>query len=230
MVFRNILKKDVGDQNESDVKQHRDTIEAINALEPEMKKLSDVELRAKTDEFKQRLGHGDEDGDEELDDLLPEAFAVVREASIRTIGLRHFDEQLIGGIVLHQGKIAEMKTSEGKTLMATLPLYLNALLGKGAHLVTPNDYLSKFGAISMGPLYHFHGMSVGIIQGASPETGDVGGTYIYDPDYRDSDPRYDFARPLAKRGEAYQCDVTYGTNNEYGFDYLRDNLLNNIDD
>src|SRR5664279_1416312 len=139
MVFRNILKRVVGDPHERDVKQHRETIEEINALEPAMKRLSDAELRAKTDEFKQRLA----DGEEELDDILPEAFAVVREASVRTTGLRHFDEQLIGGIVLHQGKSAEMKTGEGKTLVATLPLYLNALLGKGAHLVTPNDYLSK---------------------------------------------------------------------------------------
>src|SRR5450432_71178 len=222
MVFRNILKKVVGDPNERDVKQHRDTIEAINALEPEMKKLSDVELRAKTDEFKQRLGHGDEDGDEELDDLLPEAFAVVREASIRTIGLRHFDEQLIGGIVLHQGKIAEMKTGEGKTLVATLPLYLNALLGKGAHLVTPNDYLSKVGLQTMGPIYRLLGLTSAVIQSAAVDPSR--GSFVFDPTFGSDDERYEGLRPVSRR-EAYYADVTYGTNNEFGFDYLRDNMV-----
>ena len=127
-------------------------------------------------------------------------------------------------MVLHDGRIAEMKTGEGKTLTATLPIYLNALTGHGVHLITVNDYLSKVGAVAMGPLYHFLQLSVGIIQGQSPETGDSGGTYIFDPEYRHPDPRYDFARPVPQRGEAYQCDITYGTNNEYGFDYLRDNL------
>src|SRR5258708_19003799 len=154
MVFRNILKKVVGDPNERDVRRHRDTVEEINALEPQMKALTNDQLRAKTEEFKARL-----EDDEELDDLLPEAFALVREASVRTTGLRHFDEQLIGGIVLHQGKIAEMKTGEGKTLVATLPLYLNALEGEGAHLVTPNDYLSQAGFHTMEPVYHFSALS-----------------------------------------------------------------------
>ena len=162
--------------------------------------------------------------DAALDPLLAEAFAVVREAAARTLKMRPFDVQLIGGMVLHDGRIAEMKTGEGKTLTATLPIYLNALTGKGVHLVTVNDYLSKVGAVAMGPLYHFLGLSVGIIQGQSPETGDVGGTYIYDPEYRHPDPRYDFARPAETRRAAYDCDITYGTNNEYGFDYLRDNL------
>src|SRR5258707_1284742 len=139
-MFRNIMKKVVGDPNERDVHRHRETVDEIKALETEMKGLSDEKMRAKTAEFKRRLEES-----EELDDILAEAYALVREASVRTTGLRHFDEQMIGGIVLHQGKIAEMKTGEGKTLVATLPLYLNALEGKGAHLVTPNDYLSKVG-------------------------------------------------------------------------------------
>jgi preprotein translocase subunit SecA len=140
MVLRNLAKRVFGDPNERDLRHYQEVVEDINALEPEIKALSNEQLRAKTDEFKRRL----EDG-EDLDDLLPEAFAVVREASVRTTGLRHFDVQLIGGMVLHEGKIAEMKTGEGKTLVASLPLYLNGLQGKGAHLVTPNDYLSKFG-------------------------------------------------------------------------------------
>ena len=127
--------------------------------------------------------------------MLVEAFAVCREAAARTLKMRPFDVQLIGGMVLHDGRIAEMKTGEGKTLTATLPIYLNALTGKGVHLITVNDYLSKVGAVAMGPLYHFLGLSVGIIQGQSPETGDVGGTYIFDPEYRHPDPRYDYARP-----------------------------------
>src|SRR5690606_21222579 len=134
--------------------RYRDSVEQINALEPQMKKLSDEGLRAKTDEFKQRLAKG-----ETLDDILVEAFAVVREAAVRTIQKRHYDVQMIGGIVLHQGRIAEMKTGEGKTLVASLPLYLNGLTGKGVHLVTPNDYLSKYGLQQMGPIYHFLGLS-----------------------------------------------------------------------
>jgi preprotein translocase subunit SecA len=237
------LKK-LFDGNERDVAKYRKRAEQINTLEPEMKKLADEALRAKTDEFKTRVAEvmGAEcerrgktweelERDEKrvvcdaaLDPLLAEAFAVVREAAQRTLKMRPFDVQMIGGMVLHDGRIAEMKTGEGKTLTATLPIYLNALTGKGVHLVTVNDYLSKVGAVAMGPLYHFLGLSVGIIQGQSPETGDTGGTYIYDPEYRHPDPRYDFARPAGTRREAYDCDITYGTNNEYGFDYLRDNL------
>src|SRR5260221_1082650 len=218
MVFRNILKKVVGDPHERDVKQHRETIERINALEPEFQKLSDAELRAKTDEFKKRLA----DGDEDLDDILPEAFAAVREASVRTTGMRHFDEQLIGGIVLHQGKIAEMKTGEGKTLVATLPLYLNALLGTGAHLVTPNDYLSKVGLQTMGPIYYLLGLSSAVIQNAAVDP--TQGSFLYDPTFSSDDERYEGLRPVSRR-EAYHADVTYGTNNEFGFDYLRDNMV-----
>src|SRR5262245_5472630 len=158
-MFRNVLKKVVGDPTERALAQYRETVDKINALEPQLQKLTDAELRAKTDEFKKHLADS-----APLDSLLVEAFAAVREASVRTIGLRHYDVQMIGGIVLHQGRIAEMKTGEGKTLVATLPLYLNALLGKGVHLVTPNDYLSKVGAQTMGPVYHALGLTVGIIQ------------------------------------------------------------------
>ena len=232
------------DGNERDVIKYRKRAEQINTLEAETKKLTDEALQAKTDEFKTRVTEimdaecerrgkaWDElEKDEKrtvcdlaLDPLLPEAFAVVREAAQRTLKMRPFDVQMIGGMVLHDGRIAEMKTGEGKTLTATLPIYLNALTGKGVHLVTVNDYLSKVGAVAMGPLYHFLGLSVGIIQGQSAETGDSGGTFIFDPEYRHPDPRYDFARPAGVRREAYDCDITYGTNNEYGFDYLRDNL------
>jgi preprotein translocase subunit SecA len=157
-----------------------------------------------------------------LDDILPRAFAAVREASVRTIGLRHFDVQLLGGIVLHQGKIAEMRTGEGKTVVAPLCLYLNALTGRGAHLVTPNDYLSKYGAQWMGPIYHRLGVSVGIVQsmGVDPSMS----SFLYDPYYTAADDRYHHLRPCSRR-EAYQADITYGTNNEFGFDYLRDNMV-----
>jgi preprotein translocase subunit SecA len=157
-----------------------------------------------------------------MEQILPRAFAAVREAAQRTIGLRHYDVQLIGGMVLHEGKIAEMKTGEGKTLVATLPLYLNALTGHGAHLVTPNDYLSKFGVQWMGPIYHMLGVSVAVIQSAAanPELG----SFIFDPDFPAADDRYQRLRPVSRR-EAYQADITYGTNNEFGFDYLRDNMV-----
>jgi preprotein translocase subunit SecA len=167
-------------------------VERINALEPQVKRLSDAELRAKTDEFRQRRAKG-----EPLDDLLPEAFAVVREASCRTLGQRHFDVQLIGGIVLHLGQIAEMKTGEGKTLVATLAVYLNSLDGKGVHVITVNDYLARRDAAWMGEIYKFLGLSVGVIVHGLDD---------------------------AQRKEAYSADVTYGTNNEFGFDYLRDNM------
>jgi len=157
-----------------------------------------------------------------LDDLLPRAFAAVREAGWRTLNMRHFDEQIVGGIVLYQGKVAEMKTGEGKTLVATLPLYLISLTGRGAHLVTPNDYLSKFGVQWMGPIYHFLGVSVGVIQSAAADPNK--GSFLFEADYRTSDDRYQKLRPCSRR-EAYQADVTYGTNNEFGFDYLRDNMV-----
>ena len=216
-MFKNIVKKVIGDPIERALASYRVTVEAINALEPAIKKLSDDEMRAKTADFKQQVADG-----AKLDDLLPEAYALVREAAVRTIGQRHFDVQMIGGIVLHEGRIAEMKTGEGKTLSATLPLYLNALIGKGAHLVTPNDYLSKVGVQTMGPIYHFLGLSVGVIQNSG--TGDPdSGSFLFDPDFPSEDARLQNLRPSAAR-EAYAADITYGTNNEFGFDYLRDNM------
>lgn len=188
-----MFKKIFGTYSEKEVKRIKPIVEKINSLEEEIQKLSDKELRAKTDEFKNRLNQG-----ETLDDILPEAFAVVREASKRVLGLRHFDVQLIGGIVLHQGRIAEMKTGEGKTLVATLPVYLNALTGKGVHVITVNDYLAKYQGEMMGNLYKFLGLTIGIaLSGMEPE----------------------------EKKKAYAADVTYGTNNEFGFDYLRDNMV-----
>lgn len=187
------LEKIFGNYGEKEVKRIQPIADAIEALEPTMKKLSDEQLKDKTSEFKKRLSDG-----ESLDDLLPEAFAVVREASIRVLGMRHFRVQLIGGIVLHQGRIAEMKTGEGKTLVATLPLYLNALTGKGVHLVTVNDYLASYQAEQMGKIYNFLGLTIG--------------TIVHDLDN-------------ASRRAAYNADITYGTNNEFGFDYLRDNMV-----
>mgnify|MGYP005837267499 CR=1 FL=1 len=219
--------------NQRELNRFRAVVEKINAYEPSIKALTNEQLRAKTDEFRAQLQIPDQITDEKerkdwvrekLQELLPEAFAVVREASVRTLGLRHFDVQMIGGIVLHQGRIAEMKTGEGKTLVATLPLYLNGLTGRGAHLVTVNDYLSKRDARWNGPIYHLLGLSVGSIHGQSAETGDVGRSFIYDPDYVAEDPsEWDQLRPITRK-EAYACDITYGTNHEFGFDYLRDNM------
>ena len=182
-----------GSRNDRLLKQYRKTVARINALEPEFEKLSDEALRDKTQEFKDRLAQG-----QTLDDLLPEAFAVVREASKRVLKMRHFDVQMMGGIGLHQGKISEMRTGEGKTLTSTLPVYLNALTGKGVHIVTVNDYLAARDAETMRPLYNFLGMSVGV---NLPQA------------------------PREEKQLAYLADVTYGTNNEYGFDYLRDNMV-----
>jgi preprotein translocase subunit SecA len=213
-----------GDANESYIRSLEPAVAEINKLESKLEKLSGDELKDLTRQFKKRLGVDNDSvsGAEEvesLDDILPEAFAAVREAAKRTLKQRHFDVQLVGGIALHQGKIAEMKTGEGKTLVATLPLYLNSLLGRGAHLVTPNDYLSRVGAGWMGPVYNALGVSVGAI--AHEWSG------IYDPDYTDPNPgpddRLNHFRPVSRR-EAYEADITYGTNNEFGFDYLRDNL------
>jgi preprotein translocase subunit SecA len=195
-----------------DIRKLRPIVNKIGSLESEVSRLSDAELRQKTDVFKKRLADG-----ETLDDILPEAYAVVREAAVRRINQRPFDVQLMGGIVLHQGKIAEMKTGEGKTLVATFPLYLNALAGKGCHLVTPNDYLSRIGAGWMGPIYDLLGVKVAVI------AHDFAG--LYNPDYSDGrspDDRLNHFRPIPRQ-EAYLADITYGTNNEFGFDYLRDN-------
>jgi preprotein translocase subunit SecA len=193
-----MIKTIFGSANERELKRIQPTVEVINQLEPEFQQLSDNQFPSKTAEFKERLSKG-----ETLDDLLPEAFAAVREASVRVLGMRHFDVQLIGGIVLHEGTIAEMKTGEGKTLAATLPLYLNALLEKGAHLVTVNDYLAKRDAEWMGGIYQLLGLSVGVIVHGMDD---------------------------AERKEAYACDITYGTNNEFGFDYLRDNMKFDLND
>jgi preprotein translocase subunit SecA len=207
------------DSNEKELRQLEPIIDRINSLGPEFEKLSDAELRAKTDEFKAKLKDGSS-----LDELLPEAFAAVREAARRTIGQRHFDEQLMGGIVLHQGKIAEMKTGEGKTLVATLPLYLNSLTGKGCHLATVNDYLARRDPYWMGPIYHALGVSVASIYPQTPDEHSP--ARLYDPAYdsgKEND-RWRHFRPVPRK-EAYQADITYGTSSEFGFDYLRDNMV-----
>ncbi len=206
------------DSNEKELRRLEPVVDHINSLEPDFQKLNDVELRSKTDELKSRLKNG-----ETLDDILPEAFAAVREASRRTIGERHFDVQLMGGMVLHHGKIAEMKTGEGKTLVATLPLYLNALTSEGCHLVTVNDYLARRDAYWMGPIYHALGLSVGSIYPQQNPTEHLP-ALLYDPDYtNEKDTRWPHFRPVTRR-QAYEADITYGTNNEFGFDYLRDNM------
>ncbi|HUU40293.1 MAG TPA: hypothetical protein VMW42_05075, partial [Desulfatiglandales bacterium] len=192
------LKNVIGSKNERELKKLAPLITKINELEPYFKGLSDPQLKGKTEEFKRRIANG-----ESPDDILPETFATVREVSIRVLGMRHFDVQLLGGITLHQGKIVEMKTGEGKTLAATLPLYLNALLGFGSHLVTVNDYLAKRDAEWMGSIYEFLGMSVG--------------TIVHDMNDHE-------------RKTAYNSDITYGTNNEFGFDYLRDNMKFSLED
>ena len=198
MVLQNIAKKIFGTQNDRELKSIYPIVDRINQLESQIKPLSDTQLQGKTAEFKQRLMNG-----ETLDDLLPEAFAVVREAAWRVIGQRHYDVQLIGGITLHRGRIAEMRTGEGKTLVATLPCYLNALAGKGVHVITVNDYLARRDSSWMGKIYGFLGMSTGIIVHGLTDT---------------------------QRKQNYACDITYGTNNEFGFDYLRDNMKFRLED
>ena len=205
------LTKIVGDSNEREIERMSSVVADVNDLEPSVTSLTDGELRDKTDEFRQRLNQG-----ETLDDLLPETFAVVRESAWRQVGMRHFDVQLMGGIALHQGKIAEMRTGEGKTLVATLPLYLNAITGEGCHLVTVNDYLAKRDAVWMGPIFNALGLTVGVIQ---HESG-----YIYDPEHPGESLSLQYLRQVSRK-EAYDADITYGTNNEFGFDYLRDNMV-----
>src|SRR5437764_4524163 len=192
-----LLAKVVGTQNERELKRLRPIVAQVNALEASVQALSDEQLRRKTIEFRQRSGNG-----ETLDELLPEAFAVVREAGRRVLNMRHFDVQLLGGMALHKGKIAEMKTGEGKTLVATLPLYLNALAGNGVHLVTVNDYLARRDAEWMGRIYKFLGMSTGIVVHGLTDR---------------------------ERQGSYRCDISYGTNSEFGFDYLRDNMKESIE-
>ncbi len=219
------LSKIFGDPNDRYIKSLEPMVAQINAAENEFQALSDADLKAKTQEFRKQLAEGSA-----LDDLLPEAFAAVREASRRVSGKRHFDVQLMGGMVLHQGKIAQMRTGEGKTLTATLPVYLNALTGQGVHVVTVNDYLSRRDAAWMGQIYHALGLTIGVISHDS--------SYRYDPTHESpSDPLdkerdieggfrivHEFLKPC-KRRDAYEADITYGTNNEFGFDYLRDNMV-----
>ncbi len=202
-MFNKLAKKIFGSRNERTLRRMQKTVAAINALEPQMQALSDDALRAKTDEFRRRLQGADGQRPETLDQILPEVFAVTREVAMRTLHMRHFDVQLIGGMVLHEGKISEMRTGEGKTLMSTLPTYLNALTSKGVHIVTVNDYLAKRDAAWMNPIYEFLGMSVGVIV----------------PDM-----------PHLEKQAAYAADITYGTNNEFGFDYLRDNMAFSLED
>ena len=197
-MFNQILTRLFGSRNERLLKGYEKVKAQINALEPQMQQLSDAELQGKTAGFKARVEQG-----ETLDALLPEAFAVMREAATRVLGMRHYDVQLVGGMVLHQGKIAEMRTGEGKTLVGTLPVYLNALAGKGVHVVTVNDYLAKRDSAWMGKVYNWLGLSVGVVF----------------PGMNHADKR-----------AAYAADITYGTNNEYGFDYLRDNMALAADD
>ncbi len=211
-----LLKKIFGTKHARDVKRMQPTVASINAFEQDLQALSEAALAAKTDEFRTRLA-----GEQRVDDLLPEVFAVGREGARRWLGMRPFDVQLIGGMVLHSGAIAEMATGEGKTLVATLPAYLNALTGRGVHIVTVNDYLAKRDAQWMGPLYHGLGLSVGVIQHEA--------SFLYDPAYVTSDIRLTALRPCT-RHEAYRADITYGTNNEFGFDYLRDNMRFTLDE
>jgi preprotein translocase subunit SecA len=211
-----LLRKVFGTKHERDVKRMMPVVAQINALEPELEALDDAALRLRSDALRQRARDG-----APLADLLVEAFAVAREAARRTLGMRHFDVQLIGGMVLHRGAIAEMATGEGKTLVATLPAYLNALSGRGVHIVTVNDYLAKRDAQWMGPVYRFLGLSVGVIQHEA--------SFLYDPAYVTSDIRLTALRPCT-RVEAYRADITYGTNNEFGFDYLRDNMRFSLDE
>jgi preprotein translocase subunit SecA len=235
-MLKNLLTKVAGNPYERELKRYTAIIEQVNALEPEMQACSDADLRALTESFRERIREATEDIEDDdeflkaereaLDEILPEAFAAVREASIRANGQRHFDVQIIGGSALHEGKITEMKTGEGKTLVATLPLYLNALTGRGAHLITVNEYLARRDGGWMGPIYHLLGLTVGVI-------GKEDLSAVYDPDYVDpggdlQDERLVHWRPTLRR-ECYEADITYGTAPEFGFDYLRDNTALEIE-
>ncbi|NVN97498.1 SEC-C domain-containing protein [Candidatus Nomurabacteria bacterium] len=221
-IFESVL----GSENDRQIKKWKPIVNKINELEPSMKALDFSEFLTKTNELKERLNKG-----ESLDSILPEAFAMVREASFRIYEQRHYDVQLIGGLALHSGSIAEMRTGEGKPLMATLPAYLNSLTGQGVHVITVNDYLSRRDAVWMGPIFALLGVSVAVVNSENK-------SYIYDPAHQDQETKdekevsafkvqYEFLRPCSRR-EAYEADITYGTNNEFGFDFLRDNLANNI--
>jgi preprotein translocase subunit SecA len=214
----NLLKKVFGSRNERLIKRMSKKVDQINALESQVERLSDSELQSRTADFRQRLEQGSS-----LEDLLPEVFAVVREAGRRVLGMRHFDVQLIGGMVLNDGKIAEMRTGEGKTLVATLTAYLNALPGKGVHVITVNDYLARRDAAWMGKIYRFLGLSVSVIN-SSGGMGPDATSYLYDPEYEPPQGQgFRHMRPVTRK-ETYAADITYGTNNEFGFDYLRDNM------
>ncbi|MEI8175059.1 MAG: preprotein translocase subunit SecA, partial [bacterium] len=221
-----LFNKIFGDESSKFIKNTDRIVSEINAFEADISKLADDDFPKKTQEFKDRLGKG-----ESLDDILPEAFAVVREAMKRTDSIRLFDVQMIGSIALHKGHIAEMRTGEGKTMVAVPSAYLNALTGEGVHIVTVNDYLSRIGAVLMGQVYNFLGLSVGVINSNNV-------SYLYDATHKEEDPErdkigefkvvYDFLKPSSRK-QAYNVDVTYGTNHEYGFDYLRDNLATSVD-
>jgi preprotein translocase subunit SecA len=214
-----ILTKIFGDPQKKVLKRLQKKVEEINALAEKFAKLDDEKLKAEFTKLQTKV----QKGSKTLDEVLPEVFAIVREASSRTLEMRHFDVQLIGGMVLHEGKVAEMKTGEGKTLVATLPSALNAMEGKGVHVVTVNDYLAQRDASWMGDLYHFLGLSVGVIVNEA--------SYIFDPEFDNEaheDPKMRQLRPVTRK-EAYAADITYGTNNEFGFDYLRDNMVNEVD-
>ncbi|MEA2583751.1 MAG: preprotein translocase subunit SecA, partial [Thermomicrobiales bacterium] len=213
--MRTLLTKILGDPNEKAIKQLQPLVQQVNELEPAMKQKSDEELRTLAEKYRARY-----EGGESLDDLLPEAFAATREAAGRTLGQRHYDVQLMGGMVLHQGKIAEMKTGEGKTLTATLAVALNAMNGRGVHVVTVNDYLAKRDTQWMGQVYDALGLTVGCIQHER--------AFIFDPTWESPEPNLERLREVARR-EAYAADITYGTNNEFGFDYLRDNMVVSIE-
>src|SRR5579884_2661168 len=216
-----VFKKILGDPQAKTVKRLTKKVKTINALAEKYSGMSDKQLKEQTEALKKRLNK------ESLDAILPDAFAVVREAATRVLKQRHFDVQLIGGMVLHEGSVAEMKTGEGKTLVATLPVYLNALSGRGVHVVTVNDYLAQRDAGWMGQIYNFLGLTTGVIIGGEP----TGISYIYDPEYTNTeheDERFRHLKP-SSRQEAYAADITYGTNNEFGFDYLRDNMVREVD-
>ena len=223
-----ILTKFFGDDHNAFLKEGEETVRRINALEPEFEKLSEAEFPQKTAKFKERLNKG-----ESVDDLLSEAFALCREASKRTLSQRHFDVQLIGGLALHQGTISEMKTGEGKTLAATLPVYLNALSGKGVHVVTVNDYLSRRDAAWMGQIYAYLGLTVGCLNNQASYQYDAAHVTKEKDETRDTEGSFrvihEFLRPVTRRA-AYEADITYGTNNEFGFDYLKDNLAHSMED
>src|SRR3989338_7716840 len=230
--FMSIFSKVFGDESSKFIGQTSKIVAKINALEPDISKLADADFPKKTQEFKDRLGKSEPTLRQAiLDDILPEAYALLREAMRRTDNIRLFDVKMIGGVALHNGKIAEMRTGEGKTFVAVLPAYLNALTEEGVHIVTVNDYLSRIGVVLMGQVYNFLGLSVGVINSNNV-------SYLYDAKHTEEDKErdvvgefkvvYDFLKPISRK-EAYLADVTYGTNHEYGFDYLRDNLASSVE-